>query len=198
MVFCLNGCVMDSLSIIPEETGCAGRFCDKQRVIEVWQYNQGCACYSCDSRRTNMVIDHALNIHHHDIQDVMHVENYSSISFSLLYQTAVFSSQVWSISLNLTDKYFELEDSVTNMMELVNNNGRFTVIGWYKRGNIADRTIVFQNKNSNKSSYASVLTANDTSNQVNSSKVIFHPCVVKPTNPNFFDTNDPLKKNLMN
>ena len=82
------------------------------------------------------------------------------------------------------------------MMELVNNNGGFTIIGWYKRGNIADRTIVYQNKNANESSYASASTANDTSIQVDNSKIIFHPCVVKPTDPKFFETDHPLKKEL--
>ena len=94
MAFWSNGCVVDSLSITPKETGCAGRFCNKQRVIEVRQYDQGCLCYLYDSRRTNMVIDHALNIRHHQIRDTMHITNYSSLTFSLLYQSAVFSSQV--------------------------------------------------------------------------------------------------------
>ena len=59
--------MIESLAITPEETGCAGRFCDKQRIVEVMQYNQGCACYSYDSRHTNAVIDHTLNIEHHFI-----------------------------------------------------------------------------------------------------------------------------------
>ena len=62
MAFCLNGCMIELLAITPEETGCAGRFCDKQRIVKVMQYNQGCACYSYDSRRTNAIIDHTLNI----------------------------------------------------------------------------------------------------------------------------------------
>ena len=187
MAFCLNGCRIESQAITPEETGCAGRFCDKQRIVEVMQFNQGCACYSYDSRRTNAVIDHTLNIKHHSLEETIHVANYSSAKFSLLYQTAVFSSQIRSTALDLTDEYFELEEAVNNAIELINDNGGFTVIGWYKRGNIADRTILHQNKvNSEGKAYAPV-SGNDESNQIDNGKINFHPCVIKPTNNNFFD-----------
>ena len=188
MAFCLNGCMIESLAITPEETGCAGRFCDKQRIVEVMQYNQGCACYSYDSRRTNAVIDHTLNIEHHSLEEKMHVANYSSAKFSLLYQTAVFSSQIRSTALDLTDEYFDLETSVSDAIEIINDNGGFTVIGWYKRGNIADRTILYQNKvNSEGKAYAPV-TGNDESNQIDNGKITFHPCVIKPSNNAFYDS----------
>ena len=35
MVLCLNNCTIESLAITPEETGCAGRFCDNHRIVEV-------------------------------------------------------------------------------------------------------------------------------------------------------------------
>ena len=44
--FHLNGCELKIHQITPEETGCAGYFCDKQRVIEVKKYNEGCGCYN--------------------------------------------------------------------------------------------------------------------------------------------------------
>ena len=43
--FTLNSCEINSLYIEPIETGCGGRFCDKQRVLEVLNYNEGCGCY---------------------------------------------------------------------------------------------------------------------------------------------------------
>ena len=35
MAFSLNGCTVEMLQIMPKETGCSGKFCDKQRVLEV-------------------------------------------------------------------------------------------------------------------------------------------------------------------
>ena len=65
MSLCMNACDLTSLSITPEESGCDGFFCDKQRVLEVHHYNDGFCCYSFYSLRTNMIVDHALNIAHH-------------------------------------------------------------------------------------------------------------------------------------
>ena len=44
MLFCRNVCDLTSLSTTSEDYGCAGRFCDKQRVLEFRLYNYGC-CY---------------------------------------------------------------------------------------------------------------------------------------------------------
>ena len=160
------------------------------------RFNQGCTCYSYDSRRTNAVIDHTLNIEHHSLEEPMHITNYSSAKFSLLYQTAVFSSQIRSTALDLTDEYFDLETSVNDAIEIINDNGGFTVIGWYKRGNIADRTILYQNKvNSEGKAYAPV-TGNDESNQIDNGKITFHPCVIKPSNNDFYDSGKQLHRLL--
>ena len=186
--FSLNGCEINSLSIEPIETGCAGRFCDKQRVLEVLNYNEGCGCYSFDARRTNMVIDHAINIDHFALQETIHVPKFSSSNFSLFYQNTVFSPQVRTSTLDITDEFFELEDAVTQALRLINDNGGFTVIGWYKRGNIQDRTILHQNNNNPDNNKLFVNIETDT---VDNSKIMFHPCVIRPSNDDFFDkTND--------
>ena len=146
--FCLNGCHIDILQITPEETGCSGKFCDKQRVIEVRRYNEGCGCYSYDSRRTSFVIDHTMNIGHHSLETDIHVTNYSSLKFSLLYQTGVFNSEVRVSSLEgMSDDFFDLEDAVNDIVGHINENGGFTVTGWYKKGIVKDRTILHQVNN---------------------------------------------------
>jgi hypothetical protein len=196
MAFCLNACELTSLSISAEESGCAGLFCDKQRVLEVRRYNDGCCCYSFDSRRTNMIVDHALNIAHYSLrEDKIYASNYSSVQFSLLYQSAVFSSQVRQTSLDLTDLYFELEDAATGAIDLINRNGGFTVTGWYKRGEVTDRTILHQTNNSDSYSKSN-LSSDKKDNQVDNSKITFHPCVIKPTNPDFSVNNTALYQAL--
>lgn len=103
----------------------------------------------------------------------MHVANNSSAKFSFLYQTAVFISQICLTAISLTDEYFDLETAVKNIIELINDNRGFTVINWYKRGNVDDHTILYQNKvNSDGKAYAPV-SGNDKSNQIDNGKILF-------------------------
>ena len=43
--FCLNECSIQNILITAEESGCAGLFFNKQRILEVCRYNQGFCCY---------------------------------------------------------------------------------------------------------------------------------------------------------
>ena len=95
-----------------------------------------------------MIVDHTLNIAHHSLPKYIYASNYISVQFLLLYQSLVFSSQVRQTSLDLTYIYFKLEDAATGDIDIINDNGGFTVTGWYKRGKVNDHTILHQNKNS--------------------------------------------------
>jgi len=44
------------------------------------------------------------------------------------------------IEFDNTEYLDELYDSIDNVTEYINNNGGFTVIGWYKRGEINDQS----------------------------------------------------------
>ena len=198
LAFCFNKCIIDPLAMAVEDSGCAGLFCDKQRVLEVRQYNEGCCCYSFDSKRTNAVVDHSFRIKHKSFKEeggVIVVNNYSSVQFSLLYQTAIFSSQIRQTALELTDAFFDLEDAVENVIRLINSNGGFTVIGWYKRGEITDRTLLHQTKKTEGQKQFN----NETSDiQIDNSTINYHPCVIKPTNEEFLDKKSNLYKQLKN
>ena len=143
-----------------------------------------------------MIVDHTLNITHISLNEHMHISNFSSVKFSLLYQTAVFSTQVRQISLDLTDAYFDLEDAVNTNIELINDNGGFTVSGWYKRGEINDRTIVHQN-NSTDNIQKNNNAIPDNNAQVDNSKITFHPCVIRATNSEFYKDGSVLNKKLI-
>ena len=95
-----------------------------------------------------MIVDHVLNIAHHLLPEKIYASNYSSIQFLLIYQSSVFRSQVRQKSLDLTDIYFELEYATIGAIDLIDDNGGFTVTGWYKCVEVTDRTILHQNKNS--------------------------------------------------
>ena len=181
LAFALNNCKVSIIASTPEETGCAGCFCDKQRIHEIAQYRQGCACYVWSDRRNNMIIDHSLNIEHPSWTG--YIKSFSSLRFSSLYQTSVFSTSIRRDVLELSEQYYELDDSINRVVELVNENGGFTVVGWYKRGVVNDRSVLtVLEKNTNNYN-------NNTSTeiQVDNGKLNFHPTSIQPTNKNFFD-----------
>ena len=193
LAFALNNCLIEVAASTPEETGCAGYFCDKQRIHEVAQYKQGCACYVWSDRRNNMVIDHSLQIQHQTWNQ--YIPQYSSIRFSSLYQTSLFSTQIRSDVLELSDQFFELEGCISKCIEFINENGGFTVVGWYKRGVINDRSILAVVDNGNNGN----MNRNTNSNvdmQVDNGKLNFHPCSIQPTNRDFLDRNTGLGKAL--
>ena len=76
-----------------------------------------------------MVVDHTMNLKHISLDGTHHINHHSSARFSLLYQTAVFGSQVRPGALDLTDEYFELEKCMMDAVELINNNDGFTISG---------------------------------------------------------------------
>ena len=42
----------------------------------------------------------------------------------------------------MSQEYFDIKDAIGNVVELVNNNGGWTVVGWYKRGVITDKSLL--------------------------------------------------------
>ena len=135
-----------------------------------------------------------MNIAHQSLPEKIYASNYSSVQFSLLYQSTVFSLQVCQTSLDLTDLYFKLEDAATGAIDIINDNGGFIVTGWYKRGEVTDCTILHQNKNSD--AFAKPKVSSDKENQVDNRKITFHPCFIKPTLPEFFADNTNLYQSL--
>ena len=131
-----------------------------------------------------MEILNTLVIQHDSLDEPMYIEEYSSTKFSLLFQSSVLNSEITKSSLDMTDKFFSLEESIINGVEYINENGGFTIIGWYKRGQVQDRTVLVQNTNEqNSSKYGATVNQNV---QVDNSQINFHPCVIRPTNKNFF------------
>ena len=111
------------------------------------------------------------------------LKNFPEPCFSLLFQTGVFSAEISKEAVDMTPLFDELDDSIQKGVEHINNNGGFTVVGWYKRGQIQDRTVIIQNTNDQNSRYGAV---NNPNTQVDNSKIKFHPCVIRTTEKFFF------------
>ena len=94
----------------------------------------------------------------------------------------------------MTDHFDRLEQSIENGIDLINENGGFTVIGWYKRGQVQDRTVLVQTSNDSNAGKFGV--SNPQNVQVDNSQIKYHPCIIRPTNKNFYDATSEEYKNL--
>ena len=191
--FVMNNCTVDIASSVPEETRCSGLLCDKQGIHEITARNQGCGCYYMLSRRSNLVIDHSLNIRNirsNAVQWNCYIENFSSNKFSMLYQSSPFPSSLRADALQLTDEYWNLVEAIDNVVELINDNGGFTIVGWYKRGLINDQSIIADNSNTNRGSN------DNTDNQVDNGSISYHVCQMRATNIRFYIEGTPLSDQL--
>ena len=191
--FILNGCTIEIRDSEPFETGCGGLFCDKQRVREVMEYGQGCCCFKFSQRRANMEIIHTIVFDHHSLQEPIYIDEYSSTRFSLLFQNSVLNAEVTKESMDMTSKFSDMEEKIEKGVDLINKNGGFTIIGWYKRGQVQDRTVLIQKSSENTSKFSNT---NNEPSKVDNSEIKIHPCVICPSNDEFYNKKSNLTKNL--
>ena len=88
---------------------------------------------------TNLVLKHHLSVS--DGNDPYEMDNFSSSKFSMLYLKDVIPGTIKLYMLQNTSAFLNLILSIGNCMDIINANGGFTVIGWYKRGLINDQTL---------------------------------------------------------
>ena len=164
--FVINNAKLECLSTNIEVTKCSGLFCDRQRVLEILRSNKGCGCYSMQTRLSNLSISHSLIVKKNNVK-IFAVDEFSSLRFSKLYLSSLFSP---TSRINLFEQiriHDQIEDSIDDVITEINGNEGFTIIGWYKRGDIND-----QNNNEN------------TDNRVEAGEIGFHIVSISPTNKN--------------
>ena len=76
-------------------------------------------------------------------------------------------------ALTMTQEYFDIETAITNVVNLVNENGGWTVTGWYKRGLITDKSLL------------EVPPSNVVSTEVASGQINYHIVQLLPSNEDF-------------
>ena len=161
--FVLNNVNVDLSSMDVHTTKCSGLFCDRQRAVEVGRGNRACGCYSMQTRIGNIVLVHQVNVSKGD-KDIVTMDDFSSLQFSSLYLKDDFTSTIRFNLLDYTTSYFTLQKDADDVVEYINTNGGFTVIGWYKRGEIND------------------VSNDDSQNEVESSEIGYHIVYIFPTN----------------
>ena len=202
MAFCLNNRILNVNQTYVVQTSCSGLMCDKGRV-EDWNGIKGCGCVGMHHNISNLAIVHSIWFETGDMQGgnddttvvnrrITH-SNFSSTKFSLCYLSNRIPSSTRQSTLSVTggdgnNALWDIEDAVERVQNHVNDNGGWTIIGWYKRGAIKDKSLVGESAiggNANNS------TANNNNNDdvVGSGQLNFHIVELLPTNRRFLDSN---------
>lgn len=161
--FVLNNVNVDLSSMDVHTTKCSGLFCDRKRAVEVGRGNRACGCYSMQTHIGNIALVHQVTVSIGDTE-LLSMDDFSSLQFSSLYLKDDFTSTIRFNLLDYTESYFSLQTSSDDVVEYINNNGGFTVIGWYNRGEIND------------------VSNDDSQNEVESSEIGYHIVYMFPTN----------------
>ena len=124
---------------------------------------KSCGCFTMTERSSNIVFLHALKIHDLKTNTDIRIENYTSLQFDLLFLKKHLDKTVKLNKLELHDALDKIEDCEDNIIEYFNNNGYFTVYGWYRRGEREDKS-----------------SEDDT--KIESGECVFHITLIHPTN----------------
>jgi hypothetical protein len=174
--FTLNNACIEVDGLSPIMTSCSGLLCDRQRVDDWNGSERGCGCYSMHHRRSNLAFQHDLKITTQDGNRFLKMNGFSSNKFSKLYLSNTLSPSVVLQHLQFTDEFFSLEDCIQDVLNYIHDNGGFTIIGWYKRGEINDRSLVTDGTNQNNN-----YNNNDENVRVGSGTVSYHVTQILPT-----------------
>ena len=83
-------------------------------------------------------------------------------------------------------------------MQFINDKGGLTVVGWYNRGVINEKSLIASRKtnNTNGSNNAKNYNTNEEDMQVDSDKIIYNIVSINPTNHEYLDPTSQLGRNL--
>ena len=115
-----------------------------------------------ESRTGSVCLIHSLTVSK-GRDKIIVIHDFSSLLFSNIYLKKPLSSSVKANHLDFTSEYFKLQKCVKEVVTFINNNGGFSVVGWYKRGSIND------------------VSHEEAQNQVESSDVNYHIVKMYPT-----------------
>ena len=177
----LNNADIDIVRTVTIQTTCTGKHCDRQRPIEL--INQGCGCWGTTGIGiSNLALMHTVVVRCRNVEFVM--RNFSSNKFNLnTFLDKQFPQNVPVTALEHTDASDALEDSIDLCVDFVNENGGFTVVVWYTRGEINDKSLIGLN------------TQND-EGQADAGKLNYHIVQILPTNRNFLMDGHEMKNQL--
>ena len=134
LTFVYNGAILDINRTTPVQTTCGGYMCDRQRVSD-WNGMRGCGCFDMSNFRSNLALEHSVNFDSPN-GSICH-SDFSSTKFTLMYMTDFLPGSVKVSALRMSSNssaFFEIEDCIDSVVDFVNEEGGWTLVGWYKRG----------------------------------------------------------------
>ena len=164
--FVLNGVTLNVHGSVPMATNCGGLFCDKQNVVESQRNDRGCGCFTTLCRRSNIAFLWLLEVVLPCGKTIIELNDFTSFRFDMLFMQEALPNNVTVNSMDCTDEKDLFDVSVQSLVKYFNRKGGFSVIGWYKRGEVNDQ--------SNK----------DTDEQVDAGAPVYHIVSIYPTNKN--------------
>ena len=183
--FVITRAQLDVFTTTPVSTSCRGKLCDKQRVND-WNNTKtkGCGCFEMHANAPSMALLHTIRVTNTRTEQTLDMPHFSSTNFSNLYMTGTVPP---SASCTVLDKAhheqgIRLIDCMNDCVNFINNHGGFTVIGWYKRGLIDDKSLI---------------TLNDgETEQVQSGDVSHHIVSIMPSEHGFLERRSQLHRAL--
>ena len=166
--FVLNNVDVEVTSMDVITTKCSGLFCDRQRAVDIGRGNRACGCFVMPDRVGNIILAHHVIVKKEHMVKV-EMDDFSSLKFSSVYMKKPFSSTMRFNLLDYTPAYFTLQKAADDVLNYINVNGGFTVIGWYKRGEIND------------------ISNEENQNDVESGDIGYHIVSIYPTNRNLVE-----------
>ena len=114
-----------------------------------------------NSRIANAVMVHEIVVTDMNGNTIFVTVDFSSINFMSLYMKNALSRNIPANYFDDYEKIIELDDAIKKIVNYINNNNGFVVIGWYKRGEIEDK-------------------GNEEKEHVEASNLMIHPVSIYP------------------
>ena len=105
--------------------------------------------------------------------DRIYHPNFSSTNFSFFYLSRRLPGNTPVSTLRPTKDFWDIEDCISNVLNLINSNGGWTVIEWYKRHIVTDKSLL------------EVPLSNVVSTQVAAGQINYNIVQMMPTNKSF-------------
>ena len=137
--FVLKNLQLNVTRTTPIKSFCTGSFCDKQRISEI-KAKDNCGCYTFKDKYTSVVLEHTINTSYQNTE--IEMEQFSSTKFDKCFLTDVIPFDISFIKFRDGDLLWDVEESIQDILDFVNNNNGWTIIGWYKRGLTKDENLI--------------------------------------------------------
>ena len=134
--FTLNDAKIRCRRFTAVASSCGGNFRDKQRIQE----SKYCGCYNFAKRKPNMAM--VLDLVFKTCDMTFFHQNFVSQKFSLLFLTSTFHHDIKTDRINASEYTEEIKKAIKAVLKLVNEDGGWTIIGWYRRGLVQDKAMI--------------------------------------------------------